>query len=234
MIQHFLNFKEISFLGLDHLRDPASVLTNLLLFFVGFRCFLKISKFRSHQHPQVKVEARGWSLFFLFGSIAYLFGVPVHGFSWYIPEQIHFYIWLLMGWTQIFAATFAQFATAKWYFPKQFGWIRILIVLQFLFFCWMMVYIRKFAAVNVDVALALVPIAFWNIYLFNKKKIVTARIGWGILFAAIAAIFVVLKVMISDWFSYNDIAHIFLVGSLLMVYSGLMKHFRSLSALPVR
>ncbi len=222
-------FKETSFLGLEHFRDPATVITNLLLFCVGFWCFLKISKFKSSPHAQIKTEAHGWSLFFLFSSIAYLLGVPVHGFSWYIPVQTHFYIWLMMGWMQIFAATFAQIATAKWYFPKQFGWLRVLIVLQFLFFCWLMVYIRMFAAVNIDVALALVPIAFWNIFLFSKKKIATARVGTGILFAAIAAIFVVLKVKLTDWFTYNDIAHVVLTASLLLIYSGLVKHFRSLS-----
>jgi hypothetical protein len=225
MIKNFLYFKEISFLGLEHLRDPATIVTNILLFAVGFWCFLKISKFKKSTNEQTRIEARGWSLFFLFGSIAYLTGVVVHGFSWYFAEQTHFYIWLVMGWMQNLAVVFAQFATAKWYLPKQFGWLRIVIVLQFVFFCALMAYIRKFAAVNIDVALALVPIACWNIYLHKKGKLATSLVGWGILFSAFAAVFVVFRIMPSDWFSYNDIAHVILVGSLLMIYAGLVRNF---------
>jgi hypothetical protein len=227
MIKNFLHFEEISFAGIEHLRDPATILTNVLLFGVGFWCFLKISKFKSSANVQTSIEARGWSLFFLFGSFAYLFGVPVHGFSWYIPEETHFGIWLFMGWLQNLAATFAQFATAKWYFPKQIKWLRPLIILQFVFFCVLMILIRKFAAVNIHVAVALVPVACWNIYLHKKGKLATALVGWGILFAAPAGLVVVLKLMPSSWFSYNDIAHVILVGSLLMICSGLMKNFRA-------
>lgn len=227
MIRNFHHFKEISAFGFEHLRDPGTILTNILLFSVGFWCYRRISKFKSSADPQTSIEARGWSLFFLFSSMAYLSGVPVHGFSWYFPQEIHFYIWLAMGWMQNLAVVFAQFATAKWYFPGQVKWIRPLIILQFAFFCALMIFIRKFAAVNIDVALAMVPIACWNFYLHSKKKLATGRVGWGILFAAIAGVAVIFKIMLTDWFSYNDIAHVLVVGSLLIIYSGLVKNFRA-------
>lgn len=229
MIKNFRHFEEISFAGLEHLRDPATILTNLLLFAVSIWCFLKISKFKTSLDEQTRVEARGWRMFFLFGSFAYLVGVPVHGFSWYIPEETHFWIWIGMGWMQNTGTTFAQFATAKRYFPGQMKWLGPLIVVQCVFFCVLMVLIRKFAAVNIHVALALVPIACWNIYQHKKGKLATAMVGWGILLAAPAGLVVVLKLMPSTWFSYNDIAHVILVGSLLMIYSGLMKNFRARS-----
>lgn len=59
-------------------------------------------------------------------------------------------------------------------------------------------------------------------------------VGWGILFASFAAIFVVLRVMIFPWFSYNDTAHVILIGSLLLIYSGLKKNFLAMAAEPVR
>lgn len=231
MIKNFIHFKEVSFGGLEHLRDPATIITNLLLFGVGLWCYGKISRFNSSPNTQISIEARGWSLFFLFGSIAYLIGVPVHGFSWYIPEQTHFYIWLFMGWVQNFSIAFAQFATTRWYFPNAMKWIGPLIVIQFIFFCWLMVYIRKFAAVNIDAVVALVPIAGWHIYLHSKKKIASPLVGWGILFAGLAGVVVVFKLMPSPWFNYNDIAHVMLVVSLLMIYSGLVRNF-SASASP--
>lgn len=227
MIKNFLHFEEVSFLGIEHLRDPATLLSNLLLFFVGFWCYRRVAKFNNNVSPEVQISARGWSLFFLFGSIAYLFGVPVHGFSYYFPIKIHFGIWLVMGWFQNLAVVFVQLAFAQIYFPKQFKWIRPLVWIQFIGFCALMAYIRKFAAVNIDVALALVPIALWNISMHAKKRTPSSLIGWGILFAIIPAIVVVLKLMPSPWFNYNDIAHILLTGSLLIICRGVLNTFSS-------
>lgn len=194
---------------------------------VGFWCYRRVAKFNNNLSPEVQISARGWSLFFLFGSIAYLFGVPIHGFSYYFPENIHFGIWLVMGWFQNLAVVFVQLAFAQIYFPKQFKWIRPLVWIQFIGFCVLMAYIRKFAAVNIDVALALIPIALWNISMFVKKRTPSALIGWGILFAIIPAIVVVLKLMPSPWFNYNDIAHILLAGSLLIICRGVLNTFSS-------
>jgi hypothetical protein len=225
MIKNFFHFEEVSVLGIDHLRDPATIITNLLLFAIGFWCYQRISKFQSSSNPVVRAEATGWGAFFICGSIAYLIGVAVHGFSWYIPEKTHFAVWLVMGWMQILAAAFAQFATAKRYFPNQLKWIRVLIIIQFIFFCGLMVFIRKFGAVNIDVAAALVPVACWHIYLHSKKRLASPLVGWGIFFAGIAGIVVVFKLMPSPWFSFNDIAHVILMGSLLIICSGLEKNF---------
>jgi uncharacterized membrane protein YsdA (DUF1294 family) len=232
MIKNFFHFKEVSVLGIDHLRDPATILTNILLFAVGFWCYKRISKFRSGSNPGVQIEASGWSSFFLCGSIAYLIGVAVHGFSWYIPEKVHFVIWLVMGWMQILAASFAQFATAKRYFPEHLIWIRVLMIIQFFFFCALMAIIGKFGAVNIDVAIALVPVACWHIYLHSKKRLASPLVGWGILFAGLAGLAVVFKLMPSLWFSFNDVAHVILMGSLLIICSGLERNFSAVEGSP--
>ncbi len=230
MIKNFIHFEEISFLGLEHFRDPATVLTNILLFIVGFVCFLRLSKFKNNSTASITRQARGWRLFFLFSSFAFLLGVPIHGFSWYIPEQTHFYVWLLMGWIQNLALVFAQFATLQHYFPKQEKWIRPLILVQFVFFCWLMFFIRRFGAVNVDAALALLPIAIWNFFLHSKNKLASGLVGWGVFCASLGGVVVVFKLMPSPWFTYNDIGHLILVVSLVLMYKGLVKNFISFSA----
>ena len=110
------------------------------------------------------------------------------------------------------------------YFADHVKWIRPLALLQILFFCALMVYKRKFGAVNIDIAVGLVPIAFWNFYLYAKKKIPSALIGIGILFAGIPGILFAFKIMIAPWFSYNDAAHLLLIASLLMIYRGVVKN----------
>ena len=224
MIRNFIHFIEVSFLGMDHLRDPATVITNILLFATAFGCYRSLSKIKSFVSEEIKGGTNGWRLFFLFGSIAYLLGVPVHGFSYYIPEKIHFGIWVTMGWFQILAIVFVQLGAARQFFPNQFNWIRPLIYVQFVVACVLVIIIRKFGVVNVDIAIGLLPIAGMNLYLYSKKKINSWLIAGGIIFAGLPAIFVLLKVMLAPWFSYNDIAHVLLIVSILIIYFGLLKN----------
>ena len=224
MIKNFVHFIEVSFLGMDHFRDPATVITNIFLFGVAFGCYRRLSKISSFASEELKSGTNGWRLFFLFGSIAYLFGVPVHGFSYYIPEKIHFGIWVIMGWFQILAIVFVQLGAAGQFFPSQFKSIRPLIYVQFIVSCILVLIIRKFGVVNVDIAIGLLPIAGMNLYLYSKKKIHSWLIAGGILFAIVPAVFVVFKVMLAQWFSYNDIAHVLLIVSLLLIYTGLVRN----------
>jgi hypothetical protein len=218
----FFYFSQYEFHGLI-IRDPITSIGNLLLCLTGLWCFRKIAKFNNNQSEEVRAGVRGWQLFFLISAIAYSIGIPVHGFSYYFSDKIHLCFWFVMGWTQILGISFVQIGTAKRYFPNQMKWIRALVIFQFLFFCALMVYIRRFGAVNVDIAVGLIPIAFWNLYLYSKKKNASSLIGWGILFAVIPAIVVAFKIMFAPWFSYNDFAHIALLASLLMICRGLVK-----------
>jgi hypothetical protein len=222
----FLFFSQYEFHGLI-IRDPITSIGNLLLCLIGIWCFRKISRFKTNQLENVKAGVRGWQLFFLISAIAYSIGIPVHGFSYYIPDRIHLWMWLTMGWTQIAGIYFVQVGTAKRYFPDQLKWIRLLALFQFLFFCALMFCIRRFGAVNVDIAVGLIPIAIWNLYLYSKKKNSSSLIGWGILFAAIPALVVAFKIMFAPWFSYNDFAHLALIVSLLMICRGLVKCFET-------
>ena len=219
MIQNFRHFIETSVLGIGHLRDPTAIICNLLLGLTAFFCFRHLSKIKSDDG-----EIFGWKYFFLFGSVAYLIGIVVHGFSYYIPELTHFWIWVTMGWFQIVGVFFAQLGYARKIFPKQIHWLKFVLMLQLIGFAALMVYIRRFGAVNIDIALGLLPIAGWNFYRNSKNKNVSNLIGWGILFAILPAVVVVLKLMPSPWLSYNDIAHLLLVISILIIFRGVKKN----------
>jgi hypothetical protein len=219
MIKNFRHFVEIPFLGMDHLRDPTAIVCNLLLALTAFLCFRRLSKTNSSDG-----EIFGWKYFFLFGGVAYLIGVPVHGFSFYFPELVHFWIWVVMGWFQIVGVYFAQLGHARKIFPQQMSWLKFVLVIQMIGFAALMVYIRKFAAVNIDIALGLLPIAGWNFYQSRKNKSLSTLIGTGILFAILPAVVVVLQLMPSLWLSYNDIAHLLLIISIIMIYRGVEKN----------
>jgi len=211
-------FTEIH-LGSLVIRDPFTSVTNILLCLVGVKCFLRVYRLR-----EKAADMFGWSMFFLFGAIAALMGVVVHSFSYYIPVETHFWIWIVMGWMQNISVSFAQMGTLRRYFPAELSWTRPLIIFQLLVFSALMIYIRKFGAVNAQVALGLLPIAGLNFCLYAKKKNASALIGWGIVAAAIPGLIVALKLMPSPWFNYNDIAHVLLMGCVMIICRGVEKN----------
>jgi hypothetical protein len=221
-------FNHYEFLGL-HIGDPITAASNLLLFVVGVWCSRRVAKAGrtidgKTISPEMSAGLRGWQFFFLISAFAYLCGVPVHGFSYYFSHDAHFWMWITMGWIQMFAVAFVQFGTAKQYFPSHLKWTRVLIIVQFIFFGALMVWIKRFGAVNTDIALGLIPIAILNICLYRKGKAASYLMGAGILFAAIPAIIVAFKWMPAPWLSYNDMAHFLLIISLLIICRGIIKN----------
>jgi hypothetical protein len=205
--------------------DPITAASNLLLFMVGIWCYRRMKKISGGTiSAEMNAGVQGWKLFFVVSAIAYLVGVPVHGFSYYIPPEIHFWMWIAMGWIQMTAVACVQLGTAKQYFPLQLKWIRPLVFVQLILCASIMVYIKKFGAVNADIAIGLIPIAIWNIYLYSKKRNASYLMGAGILFAIIPAVIVILKFMPAPWLTYNDIAHFLLIISLLVICRGVEKN----------
>lgn len=219
----FRVFFQYDFFGIV-IGDPITACSNLLLFFIGLWCYRRVRKINTNVSPELAAGLHGWELFFRISAFAYLVGVPVHGFSYYMHPDFHFWLWVTMGWIQMIGVACVQIGTAKQYFPKQVSWIRALVLLQFIFFCTLMVWIKKFGAVNTDISIGLIPIAAWNIYLYAKGKVKSYLVGAGILFAGIPAIVVGLKWMPTSWMSYNDVAHFLLIVSLLVICRGVEKN----------
>jgi hypothetical protein len=195
------------------LRDPATSLTNILIFLAGWVCFRRLRN-------TAEDHVRSWRIFFLFLGLAALVGVIVHGFSFYTPEKIHFWIWVAMGLIQNIGISFAQLATPRFYFPAQYKWIRALVALQFIALAILFIALGTYEAVKVHVALGLMPVMVWNFYRASRGEKHAAWISFGILVSASSAIVHTFKLSFSPWFNYNDIAHVFIVISLLMIGKG--------------
>jgi hypothetical protein len=206
MIKYFTELH----LGSVVIRDPATSVTNLLIFLSAFRGYLKTRK-------APEDYKRSWSRFFLFLGIGALIGIVTHSFSYYTPVHIHLWIWIVMGLFQAVGVSFAQIATARQYFPRQTGLIHILALFQLVCASGLFIYLQTYEAVKAHIALALVPIMGWSFYKGAVGNRNSGLIGLGILFATISALILAFKITLGPWFNYNDIAHLFVIASLLIM-----------------
>ncbi|HLG04029.1 MAG TPA: hypothetical protein VI731_10575 [Bacteroidia bacterium] len=209
MIKYFTELH----LGSLVLRDPATGLTNILIFLAGWLAYRQLKK---------TSPSSAWRWFFIYIGISSLVGVIVHCFSYYTPEPIHFWIWITMGLIQNFGITCAQIGTAQQYFKKYLRPISMIAIIQFTALGLLFIFRGSYEIVKLHTAIGLVPVMIWYLYrgYFFRPAL---WIGFGILFASISGIVHSLKLSFSPWFNYNDIAHVVLVVSLLMMGKGLSR-----------
>ncbi|MGL4598671.1 MAG: DUF6962 family protein [Bacteroidia bacterium] len=201
------------------LRDPVTALTNVMMFAAGIYGWKKI-----RPADKTNFYAHNWGNFFLFLAISSLIGVIVHGFSYYTSEKTHLGVWMAMVIVQGLGSTYAQRAEAQRYIHKRYRFLHLFPALQVLLFILAMIYWKNYNVVKIHIALGLLPIMLWNIILGFRSHTGTALIGWGIFMAAITAAIHTFKISIHPiWLNYNDISHLLIVVSFLMMAKGLQK-----------
>lgn len=218
---------EIDLAGLI-VRDPVTALTNVLIFATALWWFRHLKK-----HSGSYVHSRFWARFTLGIGSASFIGAIVHGFSFYTDEDQHLIAWLLMCIVQGLGVSMAQvavFATAS----KQ--WRVGLFVftgLQFFAFVGGLLQLQSYEIAKIHVALGLIPILI--VYTLQGLRGDKGKtwIAAGILVSALTAVVHTLKLSFSVWFNYNDIAHMLIITSIILIGNGVRMagddHFATLN-----
>lgn len=196
------------------IRDPVTAITNIGIFATGLLCYLKLRK------QQLKFPNKNWIYFFLLIGVSSLVGVIVHGFSKYTPPDLHFKIWWSMGVIQGAGITLAQFGFASNVLSKYRMLLIVIVVLQFGAFATGLYIVGTFAIAKWHVAAGLVPIMLYYIARAMKGRKAEMLVATGIGISSLNAIVHALRLSFSVWFNYNDIAHVLIVMSLIVMYKG--------------
>jgi hypothetical protein len=196
------------------IRDPVTALTNIGIFAAGLVCFLRLKK------KKLQFPIRFWIYFFLLVGVSSLVGVIVHGFSYYTPPDVHFKIWWTMGVIQGAGITLAQFGFTSNVLTRFRMLVISLVTLQFGVFAVMLYVKGTFDVAKIHVAIGLVPIMIYYMYKGFKGLKAEILVATGIIISTLTAIVHSLKLSISQWFNYNDIAHILIITSLIVMYYG--------------
>jgi len=204
--------------GLD-VHQPVTVLTDVLIAIICVYFFriLHLAKItdRSIKH---------WTRFFLFLGFASIFGAASHAFFLVHEGFGYDSFWLPMQLLNVFSAFSAQQATVhsilkgsnsknKW---------NVFAILQLVLASVSVFVFHSFLVVVINSAIALIPVMFIH---FNdaKKEVQSNYIGWGIVILFLTAIINGTKFSINEYFTYLDIAHVFITISITVMFVGIKR-----------
>jgi hypothetical protein len=193
------------------------IVTNLLIFIFSIFCFKQLSKF-----DQEFASAWGW--FTLLIGISSCFGSTAHAVHYQLGKVFFdtiFYISNALSLVSIYYC----FKGTYFYYKLNSGNVnRILMYFVIAWVVCMLVYAllkNNFVMIKVNAGIILVFSLITHLKIYNLTKEKGSRlIVLGILISFLSIIVHSLKLSFSDWFNYKDIAHVIIVISLYVIFTG--------------
>lgn len=204
------------FLGDFAIHEPVTAFTDFIITILGFIYYWKLSS--------TDEIVKNWRLFFLFISLSTLFGGSSHALFAVHEGWRYKSLWLPMQFVNGLAIYFAQKATFLSVLKnseKRNAW-KISYLVQLVVYYIVLLIIQKYIVTIIDNAVGLIPIMILH-FSAKTKEDYYPYIAYGILISFITAIVHGMKFSLHDYFNYNDIAHIFIMLSLTVMYLGVKK-----------
>lgn len=201
-------------IGSIALHEPMTVLTDYIIALLALIFYSRLPR-------SGNTVIRNWRLFFLFMALSTGIGANSHGF-FAVHEGIAYKsIWLPMQVLNGFAVYFAQQATlasALKDSKNRAAW-KYSYIIQLAVYIIMLMIVQKFLVTIIDNAAGLIPIMIVHFRAKEKEKYYK-WIGYGIVISFITAIVHGFRLSLCDYFNFNDIAHVFIMISLWVIYKG--------------
>ncbi len=168
------------------------------------------------------MQAKYWSVFFLFMGIASTTGGTAHGFINYVGNNFHYAAWIFTG-VAVFGAQLASLEiirNSKFYIP-----LKIVVVLQLLAMTASVLIYQSFESVRVNSVIGLigmaVPLQFYGYKVLGYRR--NRIIILGIVSNIIPALIHAGKFSYNRWFNFNDLSHVVMIGCFYLIYLGARK-----------
>ncbi|MDW3209017.1 MAG: hypothetical protein R8N23_04075 [Reichenbachiella sp.] len=201
----------IELLGLQ-VTEPMTWITNWM---VATACFVFGHKL--FYYEQADLSQKFWALFFLFIGAASITGGTAHGFIHYVGHKFHHAAWLLSG-ISIFCAQLAVLPLIEK--PKVRSFVRIFCYVQLMAMSASVLVFQHFSSVLIDSIVGLIgvviPVSLAHYARYKDKR--SALVIVGVLTNLVPAIIHLLKISINQWFNFNDISHVVMIGCFYVMY----------------
>ncbi len=205
----------LNFLGLS---EPVTTLTDYLITVFCLFFYFKLNKDQSE-------TIKNWRLFFLLFGISTFLGGSVHGF-FSVREGLGFNIvWLTSQVISIVSTWYAQRATLSSILVNSSNkhYWRISYNLQLIVFIISVFIFHSFMVVIVNTAVGLIPVMMLH-FKNSKTDKTNAWVGYGIAVSFLTALVNATKVAIDPvYFNHKDIAHLFIILTLSIMYVGIKR-----------
>lgn len=204
------------YIGGIAIHEPMTAFTDYIITILALTYYSKITA--------ANLVSKYWRRFFLFLSLSTLFGGTAHAVFAIHEGFAYKSIWLTMQFINGIALYFAQQATlisvlknsknnAIWQWSY-----RIQLVVYYI----VLLIVQKYTVTIIDNALALIPIMILHFSVKERKEYYN-WIGYGILVSFITAIVHGAKFSLHAYFNFNDIAHVFIMISLSVMFIGVKR-----------
>ncbi|MEP2024177.1 MAG: hypothetical protein ABJH98_00455 [Reichenbachiella sp.] len=206
-----LETPSIELLGLQ-VTEPMTWITNWM---VATACLVFGHKL--FYDEQADISQKFWALFFLFMGLASFTGGIAHGFIQYVGHKFHHVAWLLSG-IGIFCAQLAVLPFIE--HAKVRSFVRIFCYAQLMIMSASVLIFQHFSSVLIDSIVGLIgiviPVSIAHFARYKDKRSILVIVG--ILTNLIPAFIHLLKFSINEWFNFNDISHVVMIGCFYVMF----------------
>lgn len=195
--------------------EPMTIVTNFLIFIFSIFCFTQLSKFKN-------AYANSWAWFVLLVGISSCFGSTAHAIHYQLGDVFFDVIFYIMNAFSLISIYFCFKAPFIYYSPDKtntkvmyfiMAWIACLLVYTLIR--------NNFLIIKIHAGIVLLYSFTAHLIVYNRTKEEGSKlvvIGIGVSFLSI--IVHSLKFSISEWFNYKDFAHVIILISLIIIFTG--------------
>jgi len=170
-------------------------------------------------------RARSWSGFFFFLAFATLLGAAKHGIPQYLPGGPLFLAVFASSVASGLSILHAEATTIGTYArrPSLRRWLRRGALGKLAALILAALLTPTIATVMLDTTLGLVPIMLVEYGAFRRGRLGSGWVAAGVAFSSLAALVYLLGIPSHPWFDQKDLAHLLMMGTLIMIYLGVRK-----------
>lgn len=209
----------VSFTGITvygvYIHEPGGFITDLLIGVVCLGLLLKLPK------PKDLFQ-RNWMLFIAMIGIGGVGGALVHGIPTVLGETLFYWMWVLKNVFIPFANYYAAYLVLFQLFPKRIKMLDIILWVKLIAVNIIMAYTYSFLPVVIDIAITYILVIWLSSRLIGQLS-AYKNIRSAFIVAFLSGLLFLTKYDIAPvWFSHKDLAHIFVLVSVYLIYRAIL------------
>jgi lysylphosphatidylglycerol synthetase-like protein (DUF2156 family) len=204
--------------------EPMIIVTNSIFLILCLLYYRRLSRYDNEY-------ARHSAIFMLMLGISSIFGATGHSVHMQLGDLFFNSVVFMMNAFSLFSIYFNfkfSYAYDRGERPQK-RWINILVIVWVLVLLVLSLLIRDFTIIKIHAGIGLLYCLFVFIKAMNRKKEKgSALIVYGILISFLSIVVHSLHISLSIWFNHKDIAHVFMIITLVMMYKGTIKNLEDM------
>jgi hypothetical protein len=205
--------------------EPLIIVTNVIFFVICYACYRRLGVFRHGYGTRM-------GLFTLWTGISSLFGAAAHAIHYQLGDESLKVIVYAMNACSLIAIYFC-FRGSYTYSAKKNGgslllvrvvkgWVLALLIAAAIY--------QNFVLIKIHAGLVLTYALLAHIVMHGRNRWSgNISVITGIVVSFFSIIVHTLKFSLHEWFNYKDIAHVIMIGSLLLLWKGMREISEKLS-----